>query len=88
MVVTVILTRRPSDVPVLGQEFEVELLGPGGGAFPVVEKPSGPLPEAGGSLGVSANALFRFKSVAGAKPAELIVMYHGERVRFALAWKP
>jgi|DewCreStandDraft_5_1066085.scaffolds.fasta_scaffold00317_22 hypothetical protein len=82
-VVTVVITRAAGQPPIQARDVDAQLLDSQGGPLPVLERPSGPLVEAGDSLGMSANALFRFADTA-AVPAELIVTYEGQPVRFRI----
>jgi hypothetical protein len=86
-IATVLILRRREDgaARVEGDDVSARLIDEQGSELPVVERPSGPLVEAGGSLGVSANARFRF-SATEARPAELVVDYAGSRCRFEVRW--
>ncbi len=81
--VTVVISRRPGDPLIGGDEVEAELASAGRQSLPIVARPSGPLVEAGGSLRSSANAVFKFKDVA-ADPHELTVRWRGEVARFRI----
>jgi hypothetical protein len=79
--VTVVLSRAPDQERVQGNEVQAQLLDEHGVPFKTLERPSGPLVEAGGSLGMSANAPFCFAATEAA-PAGLTVTYRGQTVRF------
>ena len=70
---------------VAGEDVSAQLLDSGAKPFPLESSPTGPLPEIGGGLGVSANARFCFRAT-GAKPAELVVDYAGRTCRFQVHW--
>ncbi len=80
-VVTVVITRTAGQPPIQGRDVDAQFLDSRGRPLSVLERPSGSLVEAGDSLGMSANALFRFAD-ATAMPAELIVTYEGQSGRF------
>ncbi|MGA7412018.1 MAG: hypothetical protein WBW33_16185 [Bryobacteraceae bacterium] len=65
-----------------GNEVDATLLDAKGTSFKVLERPTGSLATAGGSLGDSANAVFRFQGSGLGPPAELVVIYRGELVHF------
>jgi len=79
--VIVVFSRFPDQAPIQGEEVDVQLLDDHGMALKVLERPSGPLVEAGGSLSTSANALFRFQD-SGTTLSELLVTYQVQTVRF------
>lgn len=54
-----------------------------GRSLTLSQSPAGPLPEGGSSLGMSANARFRFQD-HGAPPASLMVRLQGAELRFRL----
>ncbi len=78
---TIVFSRAPDLPPMPGNEVDAQLLDAGGASLKVLERPSGALAEAGGSLGNSANAVFRFQG-SKVEPAELVVTYRGQTVRF------
>lgn len=80
-IVTVVITRAAGQPQIQGHEVDAQLLDSQGRPFAVLERPSGPLVEAGDSLGMSANALFRFEAPS-VTPAELAVTYQGRAVSF------
>lgn len=81
--VLVVIARAPDLPSIDSSEVQVRLIdGAGGVAMPILA-PSGALPEAGGSLGMSANARFQFRHPAG-HFTELIVLFRGNEVRFQL----
>jgi hypothetical protein len=84
--VIIVLSRSPGQELVKGEEVNVLLFGRQGIAWPVIERPSGPLTEAGGSRGVSANARFRFQS-SKESPELLVVMYQSQSVSFSIILK-
>jgi hypothetical protein len=79
--VTIVISRAPNQRQMNGVEIEAQLLDVHGRPFTLLERPAGPLVEAGGSLGVSANALFRFLD-SKTIPAKLVVTYRGKTVNF------
>jgi hypothetical protein len=79
--VTVVLTRVPSEIPIQGNEVDAELLDDKDVALKLLERPSGALVEAGGSLGTSSNALFRFEN-SNVIPTQLVITYRNRTVRF------
>jgi hypothetical protein len=81
--VLILITRAPDRSPIDAAEVQARLVDENGAALPVLLGPLGPLPEAGGSLGVSANARFQFAD-RGTRLAELVVQVHGAEVRFRL----
>jgi hypothetical protein len=81
--VTVVVSRAPGLPPIDGSELEARLFDGASNELPVLRRPQGELVEAGGSLGVSANATFEFETRAAA-PEVLEVGYAGEVVRFRL----
>src|SRR6266571_8794895 len=86
-IATVLILRHHDEEgasPVEGDDVSARLIDDQGSELPLVERPSGPLVEAGGSLGVSANARFHFAS--GTRPAELIVDFAGTTCRFEVRW--
>lgn len=80
-IVTVMITRAAGQARIQGHEVDAQLLDSQGRPFAALERPSGPLVEAGNSLGMSANAQFRFEAPS-VTPAELTVTYQGRAVRF------
>jgi hypothetical protein len=84
--VTVVLSRKPDQEPVQGSEVQAQLLDQHGVPLKALERPSGPLAEAGGSLGMSANAPFRFAATETA-PGGLTVTYRDQTVRFRVLEK-
>ena len=83
---TIVFSRAP-DAPLMsGKDVDVQLLDAGGSPLKVLDRPPGPLPEVGGSLGNSANARFHFER-SKLEPAELAVTYGGETVRFRVVPK-
>ena len=79
--VIVVLARTPGEDFIKGEEVDAQLLDRRNKALKVLERPSEPLVEAGGSLSVSANARFRFQG-SKAVPAHLVVTYQDQTVRF------
>lgn len=79
--VTVVLSKDPDQPPLEGGEVEAQLVDDQERQLTVLRRPSGPLVEAGGSLGASANALFSFGDI-GVTPTRLSVTYRGQTVRF------
>jgi hypothetical protein len=78
---TVVISRAPDQELILGSEIEARLLTEDGTSLPLLDHPSGALVEAGGSLGVSANAVFGFRD-SGILPTRLRVTYRGETADF------
>jgi hypothetical protein len=79
--VTVIVSRAPDQKLVHGSEIEAQLLTEDGAGLPVLDHPTGSLVEAGGSLGMSANAVFGFRD-SGTLPTRLRVIYRGRTAVF------
>jgi hypothetical protein len=79
--ITVILGRTPGQELIKGKEVDAQLIDRGGKALTVIERPNGLLTEAGGSMGVSANARFRFQG-SKERPGQLIVTYHRQTALF------
>ena len=79
--VTIVFSRSAGLPAMQGQDVDVQLIDSNGAVMPVVERPSGPLVEFGGSLGNSVNAAFSFRS-SHLEPKELVVTYQGEAGRF------
>ena len=81
--VLVVVTRPADKDALLGDELDVELVDAAGNVLEPVETATGPLVEAGGSLGMSSNANLRF-SAGPEAPAELTVRYAGHAARFGV----
>lgn len=81
--VTIVITRAPGQPPIDGAEVRASLIDENGVTLPLRLAPSGPLGEAGGSLGMSANARFQFQDF-GARLAVLVATVRGAEVRFRL----
>ena len=79
--VTIVFSRAVGLPPMQAEEVDAQLIDTRGKAKPVVERPSGPLVEFGGSLGNSVNASFRFHD-SRLEPGELVVTCRGETARF------
>jgi len=79
--VTVVISRAPDQELIQGGEIEAHLLTENGTGLPLLDHPTGALVEAGGSLGVSANAVFGFRDSA-ILPTRLRVTYRGETAVF------
>ncbi len=79
--VTVVVARAPGQEAIKGSEIEAQLLTDSGESLPVLDRPSGPLVEAGGSLGMSVNAVFGFLD-AGTIPTQLRVSYRRQTADF------
>ena len=82
--VVVLVSRAANQPPIDAAEVQADLTDRSGAVLPLVLAPTGPLPEAGGSLGVSANARFQFAD-RGAPAAALTVRLGGAALRFRLA---
>jgi hypothetical protein len=80
--VTVVISRRPNQPAVDGLEVDAELFDSKGQATDLVERPTGPLTEAGTSLASSVNAVFKFRYVE--RPAKLVVSYRGGKAMFEI----
>lgn len=75
---------RAADLPPLDASAVGAVLADAAGrGLTVAQSLAGPLPEGGGSLGMSANARFRFLD-HGTAPASLVVRLHGSELRFRL----
>jgi hypothetical protein len=81
--VTVVVVRPPDRPPVRGEELDARLFDDRGAPLTLVRRPTGPLVEAGGSLGMSANAPFEFEA-SGGRPSRLDVNYRSRTVSFRL----
>lgn len=81
--VVIVFARVPAQNLIKGDEVNAQLLDSQGTALKMLERPSGSLVEAGGSLSVSANALFRFQG-SNSAPAHLVVTYKGQTVCFRI----
>jgi hypothetical protein len=81
--VLVLITRAPGQPPINAAEVQVQLIDERGVMLPLRMAPSGSLPEAGGLLGMSANALFKLED-RGMLLAELVVRVRGTQVTFHL----
>jgi hypothetical protein len=81
--VTVVLTRAAGHLPVDAGDVSIQMLDAEGRPFEVTRRPTGPLPEAGGSLGVSANARFGLRG-PGRLPDRLVVTYRGSTPHFRI----
>jgi hypothetical protein len=79
--VTVVFSRAADQPPIPASDVNAQLLDAAGNPLKVVERPQRALVEAGGSLGTSANALFKFEA-SKAEPAVLAVTYRDQTVRF------
>jgi hypothetical protein len=81
--VIVVIVRAPDQTLIQPSEVGARLLDEHGKELALLTSPSKPLAEAGGSLGVSANARFEFAD-CGRLLAELVVRFRDEEVRFSL----
>jgi hypothetical protein len=79
--ITVVISRAPDQQLIQGNEIAAQLLTKDGTSLPPLDHPTGPLVEAGGSLGMSANAVFGFQD-SGTLPTGLRVTYRGETAVF------
>lgn len=82
--VTVVISRAPDQELIGGSEIDAQLLSEDDTNLPLLDHPTGALVEAGGSLGVSANAVFGFRD-SGTLPTRLRVTYRGETAVFVVA---
>lgn len=71
-IVTMLLGRHPPTVPIEAVTVNVVALDANGVVMPVLGRPMGQLPEAGGSTSATANAAFHF---AGSEPPSVIEVY-------------
>ncbi|HKE73114.1 MAG TPA: hypothetical protein VKB57_05840 [Acidimicrobiales bacterium] len=86
--VTVLIARRPDEPPLPAGDVTADLAA-GGHRLALVRRDEGDLVEAGGGLGATANATFRFGAAPdGAIPDRLQVGYRGAAVDFALRSAP
>ena len=81
--VNVILSKSPYTPKILGTDLNVELLDLQNNQLEQIERPVGFLTEVGGSLGVSANAKFKFCS-SDNNPIKLIVEYKNKKNCFKI----
>lgn len=81
--VTVVIQRAPDQRAIDGQAVSAQLFDENGVPLKLVRRASGPLAEAGGSLGTSANAIFQFQG-SQSLPLELRVTYQGLTVTFRI----
>ncbi|CAM5737555.1 hypothetical protein MAUB1S_02902 [Mycolicibacterium aubagnense] len=79
--VCVVITKGPEQSRIVADEVTAEMLDLTGHAIPLVFRDAGLLAEAGDSLGVSANAIFRF-SESHNQPAQLRVTFRGLTANF------
>jgi hypothetical protein len=79
----VVITRAAGQPRIRAEDVEAALLNGEGKPIPPVSRPEGLLVEAGGSLGMSANATYRFL-LNGRTPSALVVRYGGRELRFAI----
>lgn len=80
-IATVTLCRRP-DMPLIEpSEVDVALSGEDNVDFTLLEQPTKPLVEVGGSLGTSSSGVFRFTG-SDLTPTKLTVSYHGSACTF------
>lgn len=80
---TIVFSRAADQPPIPATDVDAQLLDAAGTPLKVLERPERALVEAGGSLGTSANARFRFEA-SKAEPATLAVTYRGQTVRFSV----
>ena len=81
--VIIVLGRAPDQELISGEEVDAQLIDREGKALTVIERPNGLLTEAGGSMGVSANARFRFQG-SKERPDHLVVTYQSQTVSFSI----
>jgi hypothetical protein len=81
--VVVVLRHAPGPRLIDAGEVDAELMDADGRATAPLTRPHGKLPEAGGSLAVSANARFRFGPL-NPNPTELIIHWRHQSARFLL----
>ena len=79
----VLITRLPDQPPLNATEVEAQLVDENAAVLPLLSGPSEPLAEAGGSLGMTANARFQFGD-RGARLAVLVVRLQGAELHFRL----
>lgn len=84
---TVVVGRGPDQPLLAASDVAAELIDAQGRPLPLVERDTGLLVEAGSSLGVSANANFRF-AAAEADPKEVRITYRGHDLRFQVSRPP
>jgi hypothetical protein len=82
--VRVIITRRDDQPRLQGDAVETRLLRADGTLLRQIAGATGLLPQAGGSLGMSANADFRFAAEGNDLPTALDVAFQGQTVHFTL----
>lgn len=80
---TVVIARGPDEPRLDARDVDAELEDAAGCRLPLIERDRGLLVDAGGSLGTSANAVFRF-GVGSAPPAALRVTFRGRSADFRL----
>lgn len=81
---TVVIARGPDEPQLDAGEVDAALEDAAGRQLPLVERDHGLLVDAGGSLGTSANAVFRFGAADG-PPAALRVRFRGRTADFRLS---
>jgi hypothetical protein len=81
--VRVVITRLPDQPRLTAGDVDAKLTALDGRSLPLVSRDRGALVEAGGSLGMSANADFRFAS-SGHQPSRLTVTYQGTAAGFLI----
>jgi len=79
--VTVVVSRAPGQPQLPATDVTAVLVDSGGQPLPLLDRDQGLLVEAGGGLGVSANAAFRFAPGSN-PPARLTVTYRGTPAEF------
>ncbi|KUL27663.1 hypothetical protein ASB62_06100 [Chlorobium limicola] len=81
--VTIFVVHKTDGSRVLGKDIKARLQDINGNELKLLDYPEGVLPETGGSLGMSAHGIFRFK---GEKvlPSLLFITYQGQQARFAI----
>jgi hypothetical protein len=81
--VRVVITRPPDQPRLTSEDVDAKLATLNGHSLPLLSRDRGALVEAGDSLGMSANADFRFAS-SGHPPSRLTVTYQGTTAEFLI----
>jgi hypothetical protein len=81
--VRVVITRPPDQPRLTAEDVDAKLTAADGHSLPLVRRDRGALVEAGDSLGMSANADFRFAS-SGHPPSRLTVTCQGTTAEFLI----
>ena len=80
----VLINRAPEQPPLATADLQVQMLAEDHSPMPLLSAPQGQvLPEAGGGLGTTANARYRFDAGRG-RPAQLVIQWRSTELTFRL----